>query len=203
MSPTALHEKPLPATVTVSPAHHTMKDELFQIVKRLSFKRGDFVLASGQRSNYYVDCRMTTLDGRGAFLVGHLFHDLLEHLNIDAVGGMTLGADPMISSVIYRSAEVGRPISGFIVRKEAKGHGASRQIEGHIAPWMRVALVEDVVTTGGSTLKAIEAIKTAYPTVEIVQVLSIIDRNAGGAEAFSRLQIPFQSLYNVQEFLAE
>lgn len=203
MSPTASLGKPAPATPIFSSSHQMMKDELFQIVKRLSFKRGDFVLASGQRSSYYVDCRLTTLDGRGAFLVGHLFHNLLENLNIDAVGGMTLGADPMISSVIYRSAEVGRPISGFIVRKEAKGHGASRQLEGHIAPWMRVALVEDVVTTGGSTLKAIEAIQKAYPSVEIVQVLSIIDRNAGGAEAFSRLQIPFQSLYNVQEFLAE
>ena len=201
MSHTApLIQSPKPA---LSSASQSMKDELFQIVKRLSFKTGDFVLASGKRSNYYVDCRMSTLDGRGAFLIGHLFHELLETLNVDAVGGMTLGADPMISSVIYRSAEVGRPISGFIVRKEAKGHGAARQIEGHIAPWMRVALVEDVVTTGGSTLKAIEAIQMAYPTVQIVQILSIIDRNAGGAEAFSRLQIPFQALYDVQAFLAE
>jgi orotate phosphoribosyltransferase len=192
-----------PVQSALSPAMQSMKDELFQIVKRLSFKTGDFLLASGQRSNYYVDCRLSTLDGRGAYLIGHLFYDLLESLNIDAVGGMTLGADPMISSVIYRSAEVGRPIPGFIVRKEAKGHGAARQIEGHIAPWMRVALVEDVVTTGGSTLKAIEAIQTAYPTVQIVQVLSIIDRKAGGAEAFSRLQIPFQALYNVQAFLQE
>jgi orotate phosphoribosyltransferase len=89
------------------------------------------------------------------------------------------------------------------VRKEAKGHGTGNQIEGHLAPWMRIALVEDVVTTGGSTLKAIEAIRKAYPTVEIVQVCSIIDRNAGGKEAFSRLGIPFQSLYNVQAFLEE
>jgi orotate phosphoribosyltransferase len=201
MSPTApVIVKPQPVLASSSQA---MKDELFQIVKRLSFKTGDFVLASGQRSNYYVDCRLSTLDGRGAYLIGHLFYELLETLNIDAVGGMTLGADPMISSVIYRSAQVGHPIPGFIVRKTAKGHGGGRQIEGHIAPWMRVALVEDVVTTGGSTLKAIEAIQTAYPTVQIVQILSIIDRNAGGAEAFSRLQIPFQALYNVQSFLQE
>lgn len=180
-----------------------MKDELFRIIKRLSFRKGDFVLASGQRSNYYVDCRLTTLDGRGAYLIGHLLYDLLEDLHVDAVGGMTLGADPIISSVIYRSAEVGRPLSGFIVRKEAKGHGAGRQIEGHIAPWMRVVLVEDVITTGGSTLRAIEAIQKAYPTVQIVQVLSLIDRNAGGKEAFTRLQIPFRALYDVQEFLAE
>lgn len=182
----------------------TMKDELAGIINRLSFKRGDFVLASGKRSNYYIDCRLTTLDGRGAYLIGSLLYDMLADLHVDAVGGMTLGADPIVSSIIYRSAEVGaRPLSGFIVRKEAKGHGAGRQIEGHIAPWMRVALVEDVVTTGGSTLKAIEAIRREYPTVEIVRILAIIDRDAGGKEAFTRLQIPFEALYNVQAFLAE
>lgn len=180
-----------------------MRNELFQIVKRLSVKKGDFILASGQRSNYYVDCRLSTLDGRGSYLIGHLLYDMLAELNIDAVGGMTLGADPIISSILYRSAEVGKPMAGFIVRKEAKGHGAGNQIEGHIAPWMRIALVEDVVTTGGSTLKAIEAIRKAHPTVEIAQVFSIIDRNAGGKEAFTRLQIPFQALYNVQAFLEE
>ena len=182
---------------------HTMKEELFHIIKRLSFRKGDFILASGKRSDYYVDCRLTTLDGRGAYLIGHLLHDMMEDLHADAVGGMTLGADPIISSILYRSADVGRPLSGFIVRKEAKGHGVGKQIEGNIAPWMRVVLVEDVVTTGGSTLKAIEAIQKAYPTVQIVKILSIIDRNAGGKEAFSRLQIPFESLFDVQALLAE
>src|SRR6476646_3527234 len=98
-----------------------MKKELFQIVKRLSFKRGDFLLASGQRSDYYVDCRLSTLDGRGAYLIGHLLYDWLADLHVDAVGGMTLGADPIVSSITYRSAEVGHPMPGFIVRKEAKG----------------------------------------------------------------------------------
>jgi orotate phosphoribosyltransferase len=180
-----------------------MKTELFEIVKRLSFKRGDFVLASGKRSDYYVDCRLSTLDGRGSYLIGHLLYDQLVDLHVDAVGGMTLGADPIVSSILYRSAEVGKPMSGFLVRKEPKGHGAGNQIEGNIAPWMRIALVEDVVTTGGSTLKAIAAIRKAYPSIEIVTVLSIIDREAGGKEAFSRLGIPCQSLYSVQAFLQE
>lgn len=181
-----------------------MKDELFHIIKRLSFKYGDFILASGQRSNYYVDCRLSTLDGRGAYLIGNLLYSMVENLHVDAIGGMTLGADPIVASMIYRSAEVGhRPVNGFIVRKEAKGHGAGRQIEGNLAPWMRIVLVEDVVTTGGSTLKAIEAIRQAYPTIKIEKVLAIIDRNAGGKEAFSRLGIPFEALYNVQAFLTE
>lgn len=187
----------------ISSQNETMKQELFQIIKRLSFKKGDFILASGQRSNYYVDCRMTTLDGRGSFLIGHLLYDLIQDLHVDAVGGMTLGADPIITSVTYRSAEAGHPLSGFIVRKESKGHGAGGQFAGNLSPWMRVVLVEDVVTTGGSTLKAIEAIQAAYPSVEILGVLAIIDRNAGGKEVFSRLGIPFQALFDVQAFLAE
>lgn len=187
----------------MSDSRNLMKAELFRILQRLSFRRGDFVLASGQRSSYYIDCRMSTLDGRAAYLIGHLFYDLLEHLNVDAVGGMTLGADPLISSVLYRSAEVGHPLSGFIVRKEVKGHGAGGRFAGRLEPWMRVVLLEDVVTTGGSTLKAIEAIRQTYPSVEIVKVLTVIDRQAGGREAFSRLNIPLEALFDVQAFLTE
>jgi orotate phosphoribosyltransferase len=181
----------------------SMQAELFEILKRLSFKRGDFVLASGQRSNFYIDCRLSTLDGQGAYLIGKLLYDMLKDLHIDAVGGMTLGADPIVSSILCRSAQEGKPLSGFLVRKEAKGHGAGRQVEGHLEPWMRVALVEDVVTTGGSTLKAIEAIRRVHPQIQIVKIAAVIDRHAGGKEAFTRLQIPFESLFSVDAFLGE
>jgi orotate phosphoribosyltransferase len=180
-----------------------MERELFELIKRLSFKKGDFTLASGQKSNYYIDCRLTTLDGRGSYLIGNLLYKELENLHIDAVGGMSMGADPIVSSITYHSAAAGNPLQGFLVRKEAKGHGAGKQVEGHLAPWMRIVLVEDVVTTGGSTLKAIEAIRRECPSVQIVKILSLVDRNAGGKEAFSRLQIPYQALFEVQAFLAE
>jgi orotate phosphoribosyltransferase len=177
--------------------------ELFAILKQRSFKRGDFVLASGARSSWYLDCRVTALSGRASYLIGQLFWERLQGLNIDAVGGMALGAAPLVTAVTCRSAEVGNPVDGFLVRKEAKGHGTAKQIEGNLAPWMRIALLEDVITTGGSTLKAIEAIRAAHPNVQIVKVLALVDREAGGAEHFTRQGIPFESLYSVREFLAE
>lgn len=188
------------APVIINPIQ---RQELFNIIKTLSFKRGHFILASGKTSDFYLDCRKTTLDGRGSYLIGQLFNEILAPLHLDAVGGMSLGADPIVSAITYRSADVGHPIRGFLVRKEAKGHGMGNQVEGHLAPWMRVALVEDVVTTGGSTLKAIDAVEHACPGVKIVQILSLVDRGEGGKEAFAARAIPFQSLYSVQEFLAE
>jgi len=180
-----------------------MKQELFELLKTESFKKGQFQLASGALSDYYLDCRLTTLNGRGAYLLGYLLTDLLKDFDLDAVGGMTLGADPMIASVLYHFAACGNPLKGFIVRKQAKGHGAGRQVEGPIEPWMRVALLEDVVTSGGSTLKAIEAVKREYPSIEIVKVIAIVDRDGGGREAFTRQGIPFEALFPVSAFLQE
>ncbi len=188
---------------TLISAESPMKAELFEILKAKSFQFGDFVLASGKRSSYYVDCRMSTLDGRGAYLIGHLLYGMLPKAPVDAVGGMTLGADPIVSSLLVHSANLGRPLQGFLVRKEPKGHGAGRQVEGNIEPWMRIVLVEDVVTTGGSTLKAIQAIRWSFPTIQIEKIIAIIDRESGGREAFNQLGIPFESLYSVQSFLKE
>lgn len=180
-----------------------LKTELFDLIRQLSFRKGQFTLASGKQANYYIDCRMTTLSGRGAYLIGRLFYDMIAPLHVDAVGGMSMGADPIVSSILSASAEAGHPLNGFLVRKETKKHGAARQIEGHIAPWMRIVLVEDVVTTGGSVLQAVEIIRHQFPTVRIEKIISIVDRNDGGKEAFEKLAIPYQSLYNVREFLAE
>jgi orotate phosphoribosyltransferase len=184
-------------------AYPLMKKELFEIVKAESFKRGRFQLASGIMSDYYLDCRLTTLNGRGAYLLGYLLSEALAALTLDAVGGMTLGADPMIASVLYHSAACGQPLQGFIVRKQAKGYGAGRQVEGPIQPWMRVALLEDVVTSGGSTLKAIDAVEREYPGIKIEKIIAIVDRDGGGREAFTRRGIPFESLFPVSAFLKE
>lgn len=194
---------------TIAPVNEVIKpvvdpvkrQQLFKLLQQHSFKTGQFVLASGKTSNYYMDCRMTTLHAKGAALIGELLYQQLEPYHIDAVGGVVLGAAPMVTAVSTASVSHNNTINGFLVRKESKGHGTGQQIEGHLAPWMRVALIEDVVTSGGSLIKGIKAVQQAYPNVEIVKVISIVDRNAGGKEAIEALGISFDSLYNVDEFL--
>ncbi len=177
------------------------RQQLFNLLKTHSFKTGHFVLASGKTSNYYMDCRMTTLQAEGARLIGELFFDALKNDHLDTVGGVALGAVPMVSAISTASAYAGHLLNGFLIRKESKGYGTSRQIEGHIEPWMRVAIVEDVVTSGGSLIKGIKAVQAEYPSVDIVKVVSIVDRQAGGKENIEALGIPFESLFTVDEFL--
>lgn len=177
------------------------KQRLFELLNQYSFKTGDFILASGKRSNFYLDCRMTTLQAEGSSLIGQLMLEKLKDENIDAVGGMTMGADPIVSAITVQSALSACPINGFLVRKEPKGHGAGKQVEGHLEPWMRIVLVEDVATTGGSTVKAIQAVRRECPDVQIVKVLSIVDREAGAKEAFAAEGVGFETLYSIQEFL--
>lgn len=185
--------------------HKPELQELFELMKELSFKKGDFTLASGKKSNFYMDCRMTTLHGRGSYLIGRLLYDRIQELPtaVDVVGGMSMGADPMVSAVICRAAEMGQLINGFLVRKEAKGHGTGRQVEGYMQPWMRVVVLEDVVTTGGSAVKAIEAIRREAPQAEVVSVLSLVDRCEGGADVFKKMGIPYQTLFGIDAFLRE
>jgi orotate phosphoribosyltransferase len=178
-----------------------MKDQLFDLLQRKSIQRGQFTLASGQQSDYYIDCRKTTLDGDGLRLICELLLPRIEAMNVDAVGGMTLGADPIVSGLIQLSAQWGRPLQGFLVRKTAKAHGMGNQIEGNLHPHMRVALIEDVVTTGTSTRQAYEAIKAQYPAVDVAGTFAVVDRQAGGAEAFKALGLPFEALFQVVDLL--
>ena len=164
----------------------TERERLKELLKKLSLKTGDFLLASGRRSKYYFDSKLTTLTAEGAYLTGRCFLDVIAEKKIvaDAIGGMTLGADPIVSVVAALSQKEGRPLDAFIVRKEAKGHGTMKWIEGPAKPGQKVIIVDDVVTTGGSTLKAIERAREFG--LEVVAVMALLDREEGGTEALSK-----------------
>lgn len=174
------------------------KQALADLVRREAVAFGDFTLASGAKSSYYIDCRKVTLSAAGAALIGAGVLELLrDGPAIDAVGGMSIGADPILAAALTLAGLEGRPLRGFIVRKEAKGHGMGKQVEGPIQPGDRCVIVEDVVTTGGSSFKAIDAVEATG--AKVVRVIAVLDRLAGGAETFAAKGIPFQSLLTLKD----
>jgi len=175
----------------------TNRKRLLAMLKEHSLMFGDFTLASGKKSNFYFDSKKTTLRPEGAYLVAAEMLQLLfeKGIDADAVGGLTLGADPIVCPIAALSHTIGSPLRAFIVRKEAKGRGTTRQIEGDLEPSSKVVVIDDVVTTGGSTLKAIEAAEAAGH--EVVAVLCVVDREEGGAEALSKW--PFFPLFTRSE----
>ncbi len=159
-----------------------------------------FQLSSGRTSPYYLDGKKTTLDPRGAVLIGRLLFERLRGHGIAGVGGLTLGADPVALAVAMTSGMAGEPIRAFIVRKEPKGHGTEHWIEGGLEPGSRVAVVEDVVTSGRSICLAIDRVKAAGH--EIVAVLALVDREEGGAEAVKQASgVPLESLFRLSDFV--
>ena len=162
------------------------RDRLKALLRERSLMFGDFTLASGQKSTFYFDSKRTTLHAEGALLTAHEFLHVLdrEGLEPSAIGGMTLGADPIVCPIAAVSAQLGRPVDAFIVRKEAKEHGTARPIEGMLDEGAEVVVIDDVVTTGGSTVRAIEAVEAAGHRV--IGVLCLVDREQGGAERLSR-----------------
>lgn len=166
----------------------TAHEELRQILLKKSVMFGDFTLASGAKSDLYVDCRLTTLDARGATLLGQVMFPMLraaeQQLSIkaDGIGGLTMGADPVALAIAIAShqAEPNNPIHAFSVRKEAKKHGRQKLVEGNFKSGDRVVVVDDVITTGGSTLKAIESIEAEGGKIAFVMVL--LDREEGGRQ---------------------
>jgi orotate phosphoribosyltransferase len=170
---------------------------LLDLFCQLAYKEGDFVLSSGQRSSYYINGKQVTLHPQGALAVGRL---LLSQLPIDteAVAGLTLGADPIVSAVSVVSALENRPIPALIIRKEAKGHGTMAYIEGPSLPaGAKVVVLEDVVTTGQSAMKAVERLREAGYSVE--QVISIVDRQQGGAEFYQSVGLKFQTVFSIED----
>lgn len=178
------------------------KTRLEKILLKKSFKLGDFTLSSGKKSDYYIDCRTATTDPDGLYNISELFLDYLEKekFEIDAVGGLTLGADPIVGGMVALSALRKKPLQGFIVRKEPKTHGTGKQVEGNLEHGWKVAVIEDVITTGASAIKAIEAARNAGAEVKIV--LAVVDREEGGREEISRLGLPIFSLFTASELKA-
>jgi len=190
----------------------THTQQLLSLLARLSFRLGQFKLSSGGTSDYYVDCRTTTLHAEGGRLTGHAILELLEQNSIDAeaVGGMTMGADPIVSNVATASAwrAVSHPeaplLHGFLVRKTEKAHGTGRRIEGFCREGARVVIVDDVCTTGASTITAIEAARDAGMTV--AAVVCIVEREeANGRPAVEAAAqgAPFLRLFTASEVRAE
>lgn len=159
-----------------------------------SARRGDFLLSSGQRSNLYFDARLTTMSPDGLLLIGSLGLSAIQrHFGeIDAIGGLTLGADPVAYAIAYSSAPTARPIRAFTVRKEAKAHGTGRQIEGPFHEGDRVVIIEDVITTGGSALRALNVLRAAGADVR--GVLTVVDRGEGGREIIENQGVPVVAL---------
>ncbi len=207
------------------------RTSLLHLIATLSFRLGDFTLASGQKSDYYIDCRTTTLHAEGGRLAGLVLYDLIrEHMPlVKAVGGLTMGADPLVSNTASASAwaladyneiatisdelEMDDPnpgpapelIHGFLVRKAEKTHGTGRRIEGFLEEGAPVVIVDDVCTTGGSTITAIEAVRDAG--MSVAGVLCLVDREQGGREAIERVlaevpaddEIPFHAVFTAND----
>jgi orotate phosphoribosyltransferase len=164
-----------------------MKSELINILCTKSVNFADepiYKLVSGRTSNFYVNCKPTTMHPRGMFLVGHLVMAAVHDIEVDGIGGLTFGADPIAMASAFASQLIGRPAKAFSIRKEKKDHGISRWVEGDLHKGDRVVVVDDVVTTGGSTIKAIERARSEG--LEVVRAVILVDRQEGGMEAVSQ-----------------
>lgn len=180
-----------------------MRVRLAKLLYERSYKEGKFILTSGRESDFYFDGKQTALHPEGAFLIGHLFnHIIKDHTDITAVGGLTLGADPLVTATSVISYLLGRPLPAFIVRKSPKGHGTNQYLEGlsNLQTGKPVAMLEDVVTTGGSLLTACERVKEAGFTIGML--CTVLDREEGGNEAIKAAGYELHSIFRRSELLA-
>ncbi len=160
-----------------------------------AFLTGEFTLTSGKKSNYYIDGKKITLSPEGAYLVGKAIFDELIKTGVDAIGGVATGAYPIVTAVALVSHLEGKPIPAFIVREVPKEHGTMRKIEGHLKQGSRVAIVDDVLTTGGSVSRAIEAVEAAK--CKVVKVIVLVDRHEGGSDRLKKEGYDFTALLSV------
>jgi len=170
---------------------------LLQIVRERAIVHGKVTLSSGKEADYYVDLRRITLDGEASPLVGRVMRDLVSDLEFDAVGGLTLGADPVATAMLHAAAAAGQRLDAFVVRKAGKAHGLQQRIEGPSIEGRRVLIVEDTSTTGASPLEAATAAQEAGATV--VAVATIADRATGAAERFAEAGLAYRSVYSLDD----
>ena len=174
-----------------------MNNPLLDLIINYAYREGDFVLSSGASSSYYINCKEVTLRAEGALMIGRLILEKLPD-STDAIAGLTLGADPIVSAVSIVSAIYNQGIPGLIIRKQAKGHGTQAYIEGpKLDPGSKVVVLEDVVTTGQSALQAVARLQDAGYKVN--QIISLVDRNQGGRELYEKQGLEFQSLFTIEE----
>jgi orotate phosphoribosyltransferase len=175
----------------------TLRHYLLNLFCQVAYKEGEFVLSSGQRSHYYINGKQVTLHPQGGAAVGRILLSLLPDTT-QAVAGLTLGADPLVTATSVVAVYEGRSLTPLIVRKEAKGHGTQAYIEGPtLAPGTPVAVLEDVVTTGQSALKAVERLRQVG--YDVTQIVALVDRQQGGAELYEQQGIPFQAVFSIRD----
>lgn len=182
---------------------NSKRARLLELLRTRAFQEREVTLSSGLKSNFYIDCKQVSLHAEGATLIGELFHGLIEEVapSAVAVGGLTLGADPLATATSIHSFQVGRPRDAFIVRKEPKGHGTGQWVESAgLAPGAKVVILEDVVTTGASTLRAIERARLAG--LEVLHAIGLVDRLEGGREAVIA-EAPLTTLFTRRDFLPD
>ncbi|HEU0130932.1 MAG TPA: orotate phosphoribosyltransferase [Mycobacteriales bacterium] len=175
----------------------TDRERLLDLIKTHAVVHGRVTLSSGREADYYLDCRRVTLSGEAAPLVGDVLLDLTADLEFDAVGGLTMGADPVATAMLHAAARRGRTLDAFVVRKEAKAHGLQRRIEGPDVTGRRVLVVEDTSTTGGSPLAAVQALREAG--AEVVAVATIVDRATGAGEKIAAEGLDYRYAYGLAE----
>ena len=185
------------------PVLAAQRERLLELLRTTAFQEREIVLSSGRTSNFYIDCKQVSLDAEGATLIGELFHAMINELapHAVAVGGLTLGADPLATATSVISFQRGRPRAAFLVRKEPKGHGTNQWIESTKLPaGADVVIVEDVITTGAATLKAIERARLAG--LRVVHAIGLVDRLEGGREAVIQ-ETPLTTLFTRRDFLPD
>ena len=179
------------------------KKRLLKILKNLSYEEGDFTLVSGKKSTFYIDCKETTLNPEGMYLVGHLMYNAVRQIpGAQAVGGVSIGGDPLVCATVMVSYAASDPIAGFLIRKEPKGHGTGAWLEGrkNFHPGARVVIVEDVVTTGGSSIKAVR--RAEEEGLKVLGIVTLVDREEGGRENIEKEGYWLRSIFTKSEILA-